>query len=1367
MIDPRRNVQLSLVNSARDTNPRATTLTLDAMPSLGVPYFERVEKDGPGFVLALFDGKGREDENVVACTGIGLDRDKTNCTPERVARALGVMVYGYTTSGHGSARKNHKPCWRDVIFTTRHLTPEEQWVLIREVYRLAVAAGVEGIDTSCFNVARLFFLDRAKEPGATFDPVRGQYYGEDLPMLDPDALPWGGSVGELLDAKRAEEQARAERAEALKAARQISGRGEWAAPPNVQRRVERAKAKALRLIASANERRPGLYAGARRIGKAIKPLLPDSPRDAAEALGASFERVHALTPGSTLDHVLADAIDALLEAVLERSNKGDLDGQDEDLKRQIANGIIRDAVERGEGSARIKVSNPWGQGSARLVRRSERAPKRRKHSKARKRGRGASDVAQASGDAPTNILPSMRLATATGVLICTGYDEKGCATFEPEPEPEPEPQNDDQEHTQTLVDMVRDYDETATIADVLGDGAAATLIDGRAELGRLVLHTLRDDGVHVIKAPAGAGKSYAVRCAIVERLFTLPDDARVIVVVPSRDLAEEVADDYRREIQSRRAELLAARAGEVVRKISALIGGGDFEHVRDAQSAAEHLVAKPRDPRVAVAVTRTPETCEHYKAVIEAARIAPGGSSLYCKRCPLHPNNGGACGFFDEQSKARGADVTIMTHALFSGLDPERLANDTRDDSYLDAVVIDESIWPSLKVEGAWTAGALAHQQDLGELALHQGAGLVGYDGALRSPLDVLRAMITRSLETPRQRIGWRQIAAVVPASHVEVKAEYVEADILMGEACDLDDVEARAQHMANGTPWEGLAGLAACLERGWRGAYIQAGLLVVATSREVPDLDQRVTLALDATTTPELARAIYGRGAEFHEICVAAPAGLEVIHVPWGAGSSSHADGEDGPESLRAGAIVAGAWRRWATQGSLCVSHMRWIGEQASGWLRDLRTTLEADGGVDFVYFGHPLARGSNAYQEHHTVILHSWHVPRAVTERDAELLAMRLNIDTCDEVERVRWQTQATYLLEGAEMEQTLARIRPLDASPSCPKRIVIMDKRPPSGLGLAVTETVAPDVLAASVTGYLAPLRVEDGGDGDDRWMTHEVMGCVVKAVLDAHGGVYAPGCDLASASPMSQAEAVAACAGPVGDSLWTPFLRSLRNKSYAALRNPVSTRINTWRDHHFQGSWTKLADALGVHVTPVTVGKGGRPWAVLHSEETVDRAKLESWLEERAVQRYRLPGEQAWTYLHGQVSDLDCLLQGMRGFDSVEADTPALELYDWLADAAGVCQRTIRRWVKTIKREGETSVEAILRRWHDVNARERAQAIEGAMRGLWGDHMTRAEASAAYEAKAPGCPVLRDLPGIAARFVDDDDGADVGPSVSLRA
>lgn len=620
----------------------------------------------------------------------------------------------------------------------------------------------------------------------------------------------------------------------------------------------------------------------------------------------------------------------------------------------------------------------------------------------------------------------------------------------------------------------------------------------------------------------------------------------------------------------------------------------------------------------------------------------------------------------------------------------------------IDALVIDESILHALRFGGSLTRGQITDLRLAGEIG---GAGV-----------EALLGLMWRSEENKaakdkdRPRYFPSDAIAGVVGEAFDVISKHESGAALLQDALRLDDPEQRLARLGEGWGWEAVEALRSCAGAGWAGSYIDGGVLYVAAPRKLALNEVRAVILLDATMTQAQASAALGECAQFEDVRVAQNPFLEVVHIPVDLGPRAGAWGNaDGPRTKRSAAHLAAAMCKWGGEDAVTFLHKRAVDPELC-WLAP--HVLGGEFGA-VTYHGAAQSRGSNKYRGLKTCIMTGHHVPRSARRQQAELLA-RMNGEAFA-ANPDRWTSEAAWLLEGGAQVQELARIRPLDATASNPKRLIILDTRPPEAFGIRTTCALDPDLLAWDTLAILPPIC--EAADGSLRL---EVMGAVAREAVALAGGVLPVG------------EVLVEVRTPKRQALEITHMKALslacQYTDTVGAKEPLSSRLTTWNNTRFASDWRALAAALDLTASPVGLPSRA-PLTVLHAGATPPQAALEIHLARLGHYHYHLTPTSPLCAVGGFEED-DKLFQALYPLTRADIAGQSLTtIYRTLAVTADVTPRTISNWITARRLPGEDNRACLVRVWGavklavDTERRAEAQRIAQDEYGMTADEAAR--------------------------------------------
>lgn len=620
----------------------------------------------------------------------------------------------------------------------------------------------------------------------------------------------------------------------------------------------------------------------------------------------------------------------------------------------------------------------------------------------------------------------------------------------------------------------------------------------------------------------------------------------------------------------------------------------------------------------------------------------------------------------------------------------------------IDALVIDESILHALRFGGSLTRGQITDLRLAGEIG---GAGVEALLGLMWKSEENKAAK-----DKDRPRYFPSDAIAGVVGEAFDVISKHESGAALLQDALRLDDPEQRLARLGEGWGWEAVEALRSCAGAGWAGAYVDGGVLYVAAPRKLALNEVRAVILLDATMTQAQASAALGECAQFEDVRVAQNPFLEVVHIPVDLGPRAGAWGNaDGPRTKRSAAHLAAAMCKWGGEDAVTFLHKRAVDPELC-WLAP--HVLGGEFGA-VTYHGAAQSRGSNKYRGLKTCIMTGHHVPRSARRQQAELLA-RMNGEAFA-ANPDRWTSEAAWLLEGGAQVQELARIRPLDATANNPKRLIILDTRPPEAFGIRTTCALDPDLLAWDTLAILPPIC--EAADGSLRL---EVMGAVAREAVALAGGVLPVG------------EVSVEVRTPKRQALEITHMKALslacQYTDTVGAKEPLSSRLTTWNNTRFASDWRALAAALDLTASPVGLPSRA-PLTVLHAGATPPQAALEIHLARLGHYHYHLTPTSPLCAVGGFAED-DKLFQALYPLTRADIAGQSLTtIYRTLAVTADVTPRTISNWITARRLPGEDNRACLARVWGavklavDTERRAEAQRIAQDEYGMTADEAAR--------------------------------------------
>ncbi len=242
-------------------------------------------------------GRFRQEHLITSTSLLGLDFDEREEDWRAVARPLlHLDTLAYSTFSHGVPGKGSAPRYRLIWRLARSVTPAEY----KALYLWAGRYLGGGVDTSCTDATRLLYTPRLKAPDANLDPWFERFRGA---ALDPDNLPDGSTVGQLLAAAEAADIGGGRKAMAEPEIAELRQRTKNLRPAALSRATALSYAacdRALDWCASASQRRPALFRAGCEIGRWMSARIL-SDKDAEAYAEAALETTTARMGGDDHD----------------------------------------------------------------------------------------------------------------------------------------------------------------------------------------------------------------------------------------------------------------------------------------------------------------------------------------------------------------------------------------------------------------------------------------------------------------------------------------------------------------------------------------------------------------------------------------------------------------------------------------------------------------------------------------------------------------------------------------------------------------------------------------------------------------------------------------------------------------------------------------------------------------------------------------------------------------------------------------------------------------------------------------------------------------------------------------------------------
>lgn len=564
--------------------------------------------------------------------------------------------------------------------------------------------------------------------------------------------------------------------------------------------------------------------------------------------------------------------------------------------------------------------------------------------------------------------------------------------------------------------------------DPLAEVAKLTVEEARSEIQRLCSQWIGKGGVFVLAADPGAGKSYAVRAALIEaaRDGSLP--GKVTVAVSTHDLAKEWEEG--------------------------------LDEIKD-------LVA-----RVPV---RDEDSCEQLTEYHKCVKAGIG--RLFCHRpksepleekprCPVL----GECmksGYLSPRDEAPDAQIRIITHA--------RLALEIDDEQQPELLIVDEDPFNALVECHNVSADHVEQWSERGDVNMALPVEAVkALLARPQSPAQLAEAMAQGSISTS---LGTDETSNTIEAAIKEADSKSEPLEYGPGAPRRLRWM-AESTNTLRGVPSDSaLRAVVAACDRGWSGCWVRDRELHI----EAPPhtwASSATVIALDATATAETTRALWGSDAEYRRIALETPPEQIVTVMPVGSHPRQHIER---PNNLARWA-AAHALGRALTGTTLHVTHKKWASEAELIETREESLEDPPDpgqvaallhrsrcGGDKVIHHGGTEARGVNSYEDCGAVVVDRWRVPGSALDARADTLAAMAGEDPLDPDVHGRWRAQARWQLEDSATLQVIHRIRPALQSSA---RITLLDDRPLPGVATEVESIEKTDQTLAQYALCIPP-------------------------------------------------------------------------------------------------------------------------------------------------------------------------------------------------------------------------------------------------------------------------------------------------------
>lgn len=576
------------------------------------------------------------------------------------------------------------------------------------------------------------------------------------------------------------------------------------------------------------------------------------------------------------------------------------------------------------------------------------------------------------------------------------------------------------------------------------------------------------------------------------------------------------------------------------------------------EKAKEALDLTPLHIPITTILGRGPENCELMRScgpqpIQAAATLKPHGVSHLCASCPFQAD----CrklGYLHERQRLANASPYGLVFTTNSCL---AMRPELRDgaiawsfDKQLlgdaDVVIFDEFPEP-LKADITLNGSQL------------DAIGLAPSFLANETAELALRGLLAK----PGAKADDRRLAELAPPGSFTFDATQIDMRAQEALLAQLAGAPEQAQTLLDHqAPWFAAEVLERACNLRWQGCYVSDGkLFLPAFPMNLPLAQgKHMTAILDATMTPKVAQALLP-GATYHHLGGLAPETCRVFYTDFKVSAATLLN-------TTTNALAMAVRRRFDGPNTLHGTHKRYA--------KDLNPQLQGQ----VLHHGGTLARGSNAFKHHDTVVLDDFYVPTHTKRALAQRLALRAGADNaCD------FNDDATFLLELAPMLQLAGRIRFNDGLPA---RVIVLSDRHLPGLpcdGILTKDQIMLDAGLVPKGRHGAPVLLNE--------------------LMETAGGVLVP--EFWPTEPVTKGLATQVVLGgkesllgdkdnsgckPLGDGL-----EGLKRASVA-----VSVK------NHFGRDWSWAAKEAGLLCTHIQTSRRGKPVAVLH-KQTLTHAALQ--------------------------------------------------------------------------------------------------------------------------------------------------------------
>lgn len=810
----------------------------------------------------------------------------------------------------------------------------------------------------------------------------------------------------------------------------------------------------------------------------------------------------------------------------------------------------------------------------------------------------------------------------------------------------------------------------------------------REALPAIVEHAVNAPGIHVIKSPTGAGKTTALLTSDEGIARGILDGKTGMIAVPSNELKDEFHDATKRAILSKLSgdffepalNLNKTLVVEVTRTADNCDKLGEYlkharkgpdwgawfckqcpkrdncEFVRERHKNYKAKVLFTTHEALTRKVIKTPDHLGNVVvgwseiAKLNGERVRPIlrhtnsqsrvtveqiGANEYGFDVPPIDYIKGQPLLDDERDEI----LTALAHWLHCAPDAKTIARVLFEQGDFktsdDFLIIDEDITSTLMKELAIDRVQLVNAIECKDIALPQERWL-----ALSALLDESTVADERGFYKPilSDRVNEALKGELTVNIDPRVGAEnYHAARQAFMKYKSTGDIA----QLDTAPDYEALEALMRASHNGFEGVKILNGELVVPHVRIV-DFTRHASsvVILDATITPDIARALFGEHVQFHDLQVEKPASLNVINVTKPITTRMTHEGAFRSDQTRNTlALVAAQFDSPKTVWGL-PGKSGWFDQsddaEITQWLNSLQGAKLYPNATD--------ARGSNKYEGCDTLIMCEFHVPKHAVESRALQLCISSGEPWIER--REHWIEQAKYQLEIAPVIQLIGRVRPLNSTEQRPLTIVFLGS----------------DIVSK----YEHVLSI-------DRYISMPGFALVFE-VENTPNGIYWPNLQK------GRSPAISLVCSQSHRFLVSILTSNLPNREHSSTHaGDLDFALKTSCATYYANNWTEYAHKTGLKTVELRTSQGGVNIVGIHNgfdteqvrEQLRERAAVEgwSWFEFEGVrEQVRESVEQIENEIINAINKA-CTTDGLA--------STAVEIYAQLAEILDVSASTVRR------------------------------------------------------------------------------------------